>query len=265
MAGAITFSDTEQPALTSEYAWVGLAGPPVAGAPNFEHQGWDYQYWTAADANGTFSFENVRPGSYTLHAFREGIHGVYMGEPDAVRVSAGAAVLMGDVAWNADRLGPTVWELGSPDRTPREFYRGDRAWQYGTNLLFPNDFPNGVDFVVGTSDPSRDWNYLQPGGTWTLRFNLEDIPANVVSASLVLDVAGSDGVTVDANLNGASIGPARFLYRDGSISRDQPHGVLQSDRLTISLDQLTSGENALTLTSSARLMWDYIRLEWVTR
>lgn len=264
VSGAISFSDTEQPTLTSAYAWVGLAGRPVAGAPNFEHQGWDYQYWTVADANGKFSLENVRPGGYTLHAFAEGIHGVYMGEPDAVRVNAGAAVELGDVAWNADRLGPTVWELGRPDRTPREFYRGDRAWQYGTNLLFLKDFPNGVDFVVGTSDPGKDWNYLQPGGTWTLRFNLEDIPAGVAGASLILDVAGSDGVTVNANLNGTPIGTAEFLYRDGSISRDQPHGVLQSERLTIDVAQLMSGENTLELTSSLRLMWDYIRLEWVT-
>jgi rhamnogalacturonan endolyase len=237
----------------------------VAGAPNFEHQGWDYQYWTLADANGNFSLENVRPGNYTLHAFAEGIHGVYMGEPDAVHVSAGAAVEVGDVAWSADRLGPTVWELGRPDRTPREFYRGDLAWHYGANLLFPSDFPNGVDFTIGTSDPSKDWNYLQPGGAWTLRFNLEDIPADAAGASLVLDVAGSDSVSVVVNLNGAPLETARFPYRDGSISRDQPHGVLQSQRLTIDLDQLMSGENALTLTSNLRLMWDYIRLEWVTR
>jgi rhamnogalacturonan endolyase len=264
VAGALSFSDTEQPALTSAYAWVGLAGPPVAGAPNFEHQGWDYQYWTVADANGKFSLKNVRPGSYTLHAFREGIHGVYLGQTNAVRVSAGAAVEVGDVAWNADRLGPTVWELGTPDRTPREFRRGDQLRQYGTNLLFPNDFPNGVDFTIGRSDPSKDWNYMQPGGTWTLRFNLEDIPPDVANASLVLDVAGSDGVTVQANVNGDPIGTARFPYNDGTISRDQPHGVLQSGRVTIPRNQLRTGENTLTLTSSRRLMWDYIRLEWVT-
>lgn len=133
----------------------------------------------------------------------------------------------------------------------------------GTNLLFASDFPNGVDFTIGRSDPSTEWNYLQPGGTWTLRFNLAEIPADVVSASLVLDVAGTDAVTLQANLNGTTAGTARFPYNDGSISRDQPHGVLQSGRIAIARDRLRTGENTLTLSSSRRLMWDYLRLEWV--
>jgi rhamnogalacturonan endolyase len=263
VSGMMSFTDPEQTELTSAHAWVGLAGPPVAGAPNFEHQGWDYQYWTIADAAGRFSFAGVRPGDYTLHAFAEGIHGVYMGQPNAVRVESGTPVEVGEVAWQAERLGPTVWEIGTPDRTPREFYRGDQAWHYGTNLLFPSDFPQGVNFTVGTSDPSTAWNYLQPGGTWTVNFNLASIPGDVGGASLVLDVAGTDGVTVQATVNGAPVGSAPYPYNDGSISRDQPHGVLQSGRIAIPRALLRPGANALTLSSNRRLMWDYLRLEWV--
>lgn len=261
--GSITLSDPEQPALSSAYAWVGLAGPPVDGAPNFEHQGWDYQYWRVADAQGRFSFDNVRPGNYTLHAFAPGIHGVYMGATNAVSVSAQNVVDLGVVSWRAERLGPTVWEIGTPDRTAGEFFRGDEAFHYGTNHLFAADFPNGVNYTVGSSSPRANWNYLQPGGTWNVRFEVPAIPPGVREASLVLDVAGTDGVTLQAALNGTQVGAAEYPYNDGSIDRDQAHGVLQSGRISIPVARLRTGANTLAISSDGRVMWDYLRLEWV--
>lgn len=263
VAGRLIYSDAQQPTASVANAWVGLAGPPNAGAPTFEHQGWDYQYWVRADAQGAFAFSNVRPGKYTLHAFAAGIHGVYLGEASAVSVTAANTLNVGAVAWSPDRRGPTAWELGIPDRTPQEFFRGDQAWHYGTNLLFSKDFPGGVNYVVGASSPAKDWNYLQPGGTWSLQFDLAAIPAEASAASLVLDVAGSDGITVRPSINGAQLGLASFPYDDGSIDRDQPHGVLQSARVEVPLAQLKTGRNTLTLAASGRLMWDYLRLEWV--
>lgn len=262
--GRLSFSDPQQPMASVGNAWVGLAGPPVAGAPRFEHQGWDYQYWVRADAQGNFTLANVRPGNYTLHAFVAGIHGVHMGAPNAVTVAAGGTLSLGTVAWVPDRRGPTVWEIGTPDRTPKEFLRGDQAWHYGTHLLFSRDFPNGVNYVVGTSTPAKDWSYMQPGGTWNVQFTLASMPANASAASLVLDVAGSDGATVRASLNGTPVGSASFPYDDGSIDRDQPHGVLQSGRIALPLAQLRTGANTLALAATGRLMWDYVRLEWVT-
>ncbi|MBC8132505.1 MAG: hypothetical protein H7X95_05945, partial [Deltaproteobacteria bacterium] len=163
--GQLSCTDANQLHAAVANAWIGLAGPPVAGSPNFEHQGWDYQYWVRADAAGNFSLPNVRPGTYTLHAFVAGVHGVYVGRPDGVNVTAGTTLSVGLVNWAADRRGPTIWEIGTPDRTPREFYRGDLAWHYGANLLFNADFPQGITYTVGSSTPAKDWNYLQPGGT----------------------------------------------------------------------------------------------------
>jgi rhamnogalacturonan endolyase len=264
VTGQITFTDAAQPTASVANAWVGLADPPVNGAPNFEHQAWDYQYWIHADGQGKFALANVRPGSYTLHAFVAGIHGVYVGQSSAVVVTAGATTALGAVTWTPDRKGPTVWEIGVPDRTPGEFYRGDQAWHYGTNLLFSKDFPSGINYTVGTSTPAKDWNYLQPGGTWNVQFNVASIPAGATGASLVLDVAGGDGVTLSASFNGTKVGSASMPYDDSTIDRDQPHGVLQSGRIAVPLAQIKTGSNTLAITSSGRMMWDYLRLEWVT-
>lgn len=261
--GRLVFSDPEPPQASIANAWVGLAGPPVAGAPNFEHQGWDYQYWVHADAQGGFSLVHVRPGLYTLHAFAAGIHGVYLGLPSAVSVAAGKLTSLGVIDWLADRRGPSIWEIGTADRTSKEFFRGDRAFQYGTHLLFATDFPNGINYVVGQSQPAKNWNYFQPGGTWQVDFEITALPAQVSGASLVLDVSGSDGVTVQTSLNGVALAAAKFPYDDGAIDRDQAHGVLQSARVSVPAAALKLGSNRLAITASGRLMWDYLRLEWV--
>jgi rhamnogalacturonan endolyase len=262
--GQMTFTDPNQPTASIANAWVGLADPPVNGLPNFEYQSWDYQYWVHADGQGNFTLANVRPGKYTLHAFVAGIHGVYVGQSDAVVVTAGGTTDLGAVTWTPDRKGPTVWEIGVPDRVPAEFYRGDQAWHYGTNLLFSKDFPSGVNYTVGTSTPAKDWNYLQPGGTWNVQFNVASIPAGATGASLVLDSAGSNGVTLSASFNGTKVGSASISYNDSSIARDQPHGVWLSGRIAVPLAQIKTGANTLAIASSGNMMWDYLRLEWVT-
>jgi rhamnogalacturonan endolyase len=264
VTGRLSYVDAEQPSASVANAWVGLADPPVGGAPAFEHQGWDYQRWVHANAKGEFVFANVRPGAYTLHAFVAGIHGVYLGPANGVTVTAGGTVNVGTVSWRPDRRGPTVWEIGTPDRTPKEFFRGADAWHFGNSLLFGADFPAGVNYVIGTSTPVKDWNFLQPGGTWNVAFSVPAIPAMATGASLVLDVAGTDGATLRASVNGAALAAASFPFDDASIDRDQPHRALQSARIVVPLAQLRAGANTLALTASGRIMWDYRRLEWVT-
>jgi len=261
--GKLTFTDANQPTASVANAWVGLADPPVNGAPNFEYQSWDYQYWVHADGQGNFSLPNVRPGSYTLHAFVPGIHGIYIGKDNAVVVTAAGTTDLADVTWTPDRKGPTVWEIGIPDRVPAEFYRGDQAWHYGTADLFSKDFPSGINYTVGTSTPAKNWNFLQPGGTWNVQFNVASIPAGATGASLVLDSAGSNGVTLSASFNGSKVGSASIPYDDSSIARDQPHGVWTSGRIAVPLAQIKTGANTLAITCSGNMMWDYLRLEWV--
>jgi rhamnogalacturonan endolyase len=265
VTGQLVVNDPEQPTASVARAWVGLAKPSVNGVANFEHQGWGYQYWVRADGQGRFTIPNVRPGKHTLHAFVAGIHGVFVGEADGVSVVAGATLELGQVTWKPDRLGPTVWEIGVPDRRPAEFFLGDKPWYFGMNKRFSSDFPNGVTFTVGSSNVAKDWNYMQPGGTWNVKFDVAAIPPNATSASLVLDVAGSDGVTLSATFNGTQVGSVNLPYDDGSIDRDQPHGAFQSGRIAVPLSQIKTGSNTLEIAANANLMWDYLRLEWVTQ
>jgi rhamnogalacturonan endolyase len=262
--GHIAYNDPQELQASAANAWVGLADPPVAGLPNFEHQGWDYQYWVHADTQGNFVISNVRPGNYTLHAMVAGVHGVYVGQASAVTVSAGTVLSLGNVVWVPDRLGPTAWEIGKPDRAPQEFFRGDQAWHFGTNLLFAKDFPTGITYVIGTSTPAKNWNYLQPGGTWNVQFNLGAIPTQATGASLVLDIAGADVVTLSASMNGTQVGTVKTSYDDGSIDRDQPHGAWRTARISVPVAAFKVGTNRLAIASSGRVMWDYLRMEWVT-
>ncbi len=113
-----------------------------------------------------------------------------------VTVEAGKAADLGELVWVPVRYGRQLWEIGIPDRTAGEFRHGDHYWQWGLYNLYPQEFPNGVDFVIGKSDWKRDWNYAQPpvpddkGGwkdsTWRIRFDLDH--ATHGTASLRLDL-----------------------------------------------------------------------------
>jgi rhamnogalacturonan endolyase len=256
--GQITLSDPTHPQASIAGGWVGLAGPPVGGVANFEREGWEYEYWVRADAQGRFTLSHVRPGKYTLQAFVAGVHGVYLGTTDGVVIRAGQQADLGTVSWVPDRLGSTLWELGTPDRSPAEFLHGDEPWHWGLELLYPSDFPHGVSFTIGTSDPHKDWNYFQPQGTWNVQFQLASAPG---AASLLLDAAGSDEVTIGVLVNGKQVATVDFTPHDSSIDRDQPYGAWRTARVAIPAGSLRAGANTIALSASAKVMWDYLRLE----
>ena len=119
-----------------------------------------YQFWTLADPQGRFVIPNIRPGSYTLHAFADGVLGEF--ELTDVRVAAVENKNLGSLRWTPKRFGKTLWEIGVPDRSAREFRHGDHYWQWGLYFQYPKEFPNDVHFILGQSDWRRDWNYVQP-------------------------------------------------------------------------------------------------------
>ncbi len=85
------------------------------------------------------------------------------------------------------RYGRQLWEIGIPNRSAEEFRHGDHYWQWGLPQLYPAEFPNDVNFVIGKSDFQQDWNYAQPprpdgkGGwkatTWRIQFDMGKVPA----------------------------------------------------------------------------------------
>ncbi|KAK4572002.1 hypothetical protein RGQ29_030413 [Quercus rubra] len=61
--------------ISASYAYVGLAPPGDVGSWQRECKG--YQFWATADADGYFSIDNIRCGSYNLYAWVPGVIGDY--------------------------------------------------------------------------------------------------------------------------------------------------------------------------------------------
>ncbi|KAJ3780756.1 hypothetical protein GGU10DRAFT_336913 [Lentinula aff. detonsa] len=106
--------------------------------------------------------------------------------------------------WDAESAVLKLWHIGIPDKTAGEFRNG-----YGRDLThpsrqtqeyriywgawdYPSQFPNGVNFTIGSSNESVDWNYIHwsrfgptfiPNETvtdineWQIHFELDEAPS----------------------------------------------------------------------------------------
>ena len=102
--------------------------PPRSGNGNlvtWQHDGNYYQFWNDGTEDGKFTITNVRPGTYTLHAFADGVLGEFA--QTNITVEAGKKLDLGKLDWKPVRYGKQVWEIGYPDRTGGKFFKGDGA------------------------------------------------------------------------------------------------------------------------------------------
>ena len=231
VSGIIIINDTYNPNASPAGLWVGVVNQPYTTSATYDFQKWmkPYQFWVKTDSNGNFTIPNVIAGTnYTLYAFGPGAAGTFMsqnqtgGNPPilydlaatnfGVTVTAGATNNLGSVTWTPTRVGPTVFEIGYPDRKGDKFRHGDDYWVgnigpsptapspiWSKFLEYPFDFPSGPNYVVGKSRWSTDWNFVQPivtdnqgnynPSTSTITFNLASAPSNISTASLYLAVA----------------------------------------------------------------------------
>jgi rhamnogalacturonan endolyase len=97
-----------------------------------------YQFWTTAASGGSFTIGNVRAGVYSLYAWVPGVLGDYM-YTSPVTVTPGCAVDLGDLVFLPPRSGPTLWEIGVPDRTAAEFLIPDVDPRYANRLFLHKD------------------------------------------------------------------------------------------------------------------------------
>jgi rhamnogalacturonan endolyase len=137
------------------------------------HDGENYQFWTVGSADGRFTIANVRPGTYTLRAFANGVLGEY-DRTAQVTVEAGKSVNLGKLDWQPVRYGKQVWEIGYPDRTADKFYKGDadNYWLWGWGLRYAGLFPNDITYTIGKSDYHKDWFFQEvPHSTTTAWLN----------------------------------------------------------------------------------------------
>src|SRR5262249_28971544 len=133
-----------------------MAGTTVILGDNatpFDQSHVNYQFWSPANPDGSYSIAGVRPGTYRLSAYKPGVLDDF--HFDGVPIAAPTAAIPPQT-WSppVNQVSPgagstVVMQLGVPDRTAMEFRDGDNYKHYG---LFNNeglDFPAGATFVFG--------------------------------------------------------------------------------------------------------------------
>jgi autotransporter-associated beta strand protein len=315
VTGQILINDTYNPNASESNLWVGVVQQPLTSNGSYDFQDWvkPYQFWAKTDANGRFVISNVIAGAnYTLYAFGQGAAGTFQSQAQsggsapnsvdiptpsfAVAVSTGVTNDLGTVTWTPTRIGPTVFEIGYPDRTSRKFRHGEDWWVgdigpspsnpspiWSKFLEYPFDFPNEPHYTVGQSRWTTDWNFVQPvvtdaagnynGSTSTITFNLASVPGATASLYIALssDYQGPLIVQVNGNNLAGTNGyfPAYSSSSDQSDStiREGIHGMYSDARFTFSGSLLQLGQNTITINMrkggyfANHAMYDYIRLE----
>jgi len=243
-----------------------------------------YQFWERSNnADGTFTIPKVSPGTYTLHAFADGVLGEF--SMANVTVGPGKAVDLGELSWVPVRRGRQIWEVGVANRTGAEFAGGDRFFEPDITLQYPKIFPNDVTYTIGESKPARDWFYAHvPHNTdanakvepfrgvvsngratpYTIRFRMDATPRG--TAVLRLAITGTGTRAIDVSVNGSPSGQVQLGPGDGVITRHQVQGLWYERQFEFDASKLKAGENTLTLTVPAGpvnngVVYDYLRLE----
>ncbi|KAL8058535.1 hypothetical protein ABFX02_03G025100 [Erythranthe guttata] len=274
-------------------AYVGLAPPGDVGSWQRECKG--YQFWTRADEMGYFTINNVRSGNYNLNAWVPGFIGDYQNEV-AITITSGCGIYMGEIAYEPPRDGPTLWEIGIPDRSAAEYYvpdpdpkyinklylnHPDRFRQYGLWDRYAELYPHeDLVYTVGKSDYTKDWFFAQvnrkkedttyQGTTWQIKFTLENLNRNGIY-KLRVALASASLAELQVRVNNPKANRPLFssglIGRDNSIARHGIHGLHWLYNIEINGDLLVEGDNTIYLTQPRSqspfqgLMYDYIRLE----
>ncbi|MFF3494728.1 polysaccharide lyase family protein [Streptomyces sp. NPDC002795] len=242
---------------------------------DWQHNGNGYVYSAKIGKDGRFTIPAVRPGTYTLAAFSDGVLGEY--RRPGIKVASAANVNTGTHVWAPVSHGRTLWQIGTPDRSAQEFhisggkhgYRDTLTW-----LEYPYDFPEGVDFKVGTDNPATDWNYFHPAlktpgtptqlawrgttadtsiETWKIRFDSNGYRRG--TGYLDICLAGAVFGTLAVALNGteiASFDPAPGVNRDACSYRLAVRAMYrQLKTIAFPAGLIHRGENILTLAPAA--------------
>jgi len=279
VTGQIRLNDPALPGAKPARMLVGLTAPDYTAVGgrrgggqvtvDWQQDAKHYQFWTRADDEGRFTIPTVRPGKYTLHAIAENVLGE-LARTD-VEVAAGKPIDLGTLEWTPQRFGKQLWEIGAPDRTAEEFRHGDHFWQWGLYNEYPKDFPGDVNFVIGKSDPRKDWNFAQcpradrPAGTpWSITFDVDHALRG--KATLRVAFAATSARSIAVTLNDQPVGNFTGLPDTATIRRDGIRGYWYERDLPFDAALLKPGTNVLKLTIPPGnpmngVEYDYLRLE----
>ncbi|CAK9156016.1 unnamed protein product [Ilex paraguariensis] len=279
--------------MAANSAYVGLAPPGDAGSWQRENMG--YQFWTQADVEGYFSIRGVRAGNYSLYAWVPGFIGDYKYNI-YVSVTPGSRIRLGNLVYNPPRSGPTLWEIGIPDRTAAEFYvpdpnptlmnklyidRTDKFRQYGLWDRYSEVYPDeDLSYTVGVSNYQTDWFFAHVNrntgnktyipSTWQILFDLENIDESE-NYTLQLALASANEAELQVRINDGEAADPHFttgvIGNDNAIARHGIHGLYWLFSVDVPGSILHNGNNTIYLKQSRGkipwkgLMYDYIRLE----
>ncbi|KAH8596229.1 polysaccharide lyase family 4 protein [Bisporella sp. PMI_857] len=127
-----------------------------------------FQYWSAISPSGSVTIPSVVAGTYRLTVYASGIFGQYT--KDGIVIKPGVRTAT-HAKWTPESHGTEIFRIGTPDLSAGEFRHGNypspnatlhppEYKNYWPVHDFVNDFPSGVKYVVGESDPARDFNYV---------------------------------------------------------------------------------------------------------
>jgi len=214
-----------------------------------------YAFWTKTDAAGHFDLKHVVPGDYALY-----ISGADQPEDLSithVHVLAKRSQDLGRLEWHPEKLGTRLWQIGSFDRSAGEFRNGKDARQYEMFKRYAEQFPDDVDFTIGQSNSSQDWNYahwsvFNKHPEWRIHF---DVPRTVAgTATLTIGFAsaqpapGRKETDLRVAVNGTEIA-AIHLPKTGTAGyrggvQDSPYNAR---KIQFDAGLLHSGANVITL------------------
>ncbi|KAL1569705.1 rhamnogalacturonan endolyase [Salvia divinorum] len=286
---------SKQP-MPAASAYVGLAPPGAAGSWQIENKG--YQFWTRTDEKGNFVIKNVIPGTYNLFGWVPGVVGDFKHVSD-ITISPRSSVTVETLVFDPPRNGPTLWEIGIPDRSAAEFFIPDpnpkfkihpyklpieKFRQYGLWDRYTDLYPkNDLVFTIGTSNYKKDWFFAhvtrKMGDTeyaptqWQIVFNLKTVDKEA-NYTLQLALASATAVDLQVRINDQVSPPhfeTGFIGRDNAVARHGIRGLYRFYSIMVQGGQkLVVGENKLFLSQALgsrkleafnSIMYDYIRLE----
>ncbi|CAN0913218.1 Rhamnogalacturonate lyase [Linum grandiflorum] len=201
-----------------------------------------------------------------------------------ITVQEGNDIKLGQVTFKPPRSGPTLWEIGIPDRSANEFFVPDpdpQYRQYGLWTRYAELYPkDDLVFEVGVSNYSKDWFFahtLRGDGKmynptpWKIVFDLPEVsPTGDYTLQIALAAAEMTNTYVYVN----DINAKRQHYATGGVGTDNAiarhgnHGLYRFFSAALPSKLFVKGKNAIFLKQArpskyaySGVMYDYIRLE----
>ena len=169
VTGQLALNDPQAATTKLPHLWVGLTHPDFTGAGGafaqrsgngnlvtWAHDADYYQFWNEGGDDGKFSIANVRPGTYTLHAFADGVLGEFA--QANITVTAGQNLGLGQTRLEARALRKT--DLGN--RLPRPHRR--QIFQRRRRGLLALGLAAALRAFVPERHHLHDWQKRLPQG-----------------------------------------------------------------------------------------------------